>query len=176
MYTRYARIEQQQHALNRRFERHFISVQMPEFECTEIALRASRDCALQESRVAPDHRNVLDTCLFRYAVHFHERAEPLPLPLRQLAEQLLAARGKGVDAQKLDPPSGAWSGLHGTPIVLVSDLEQHRKNPALVKHHKLARSLVSAGFAKELTQSGPPRCRGTAFLAWQVREGTQAGR
>lgn len=122
----YARIEQQQHALNRRFERHFISVQMPEFE---------------------------------YAVHFHERAEPLPLPLRQLAEQLLAARGKGVDAQKLDPPSGAWSGLHGTPIVLVSDLEQHRKNPALVKHHKLARSLVSAGFAKELKPDAEERRR-----------------
>jgi len=59
-------------------------------------------------------------------------------------------------AGELASGSGA-AGLHDAPIVLISDFEQYRDNPALHKHHKLARSLLSAGFAKELKPDSEER-------------------
>ena len=55
-------------------------------------------------------------------------------------------------------------GLHDAPIILVSDTEQYRDNPALHKHHKLARSLLSAGFAKELKPDAEERKRLAALV------------
>lgn len=123
----YAHIEQRQHELSRRFERHFLALQLPEFE---------------------------------HAVHFHERDGALPLQQEQLVERLALAKGKGGGGKVVGgPEAGGASGLHDTPIVLVSDAEQYRDNPALHKHHKLARSLVSAGFAKELKPDAEERRR-----------------
>ena len=50
--------------------------------------------------------------------------------------------------------------------MLVNDLEQHRDNPALHKHHKLARSLLSAGFAKELKPDAEERRRLETLVAY----------
>ena len=51
-----------------------------------------------------------------------------------------------------------------TPVVLVSDLEIHRDSPALQKHRKLARSLLSAGFARELKPDAEERRRLSALV------------
>lgn len=56
------------------------------------------------------------------------------------------------------------AGLHDAPIFLIADNEQYRVNPALQKHHKLARSLLSAGFAKELKPDAEERRRLAALV------------
>lgn len=101
-----------------------------------------------------------DTSLDRQVL-FHEKAIPLPRPLPQPQHSSAAGR------LAADAASGKGStGLHDTPIVLVTDLEQHRDNPALHKHHKLARSLLSAGFAKELKPDAEERRRLETLVAY----------
>ena len=115
-------LEKRQHELSRRLERHLLSLQLPDFE---------------------------------YPVLFHERSVSLPLlqPRKPPQPPRSGASSASVSAASSAADKGegkSAAGLHDAPIVLLSDLESHRDNPALYKHHKLARSLLSAGFAKEL--------------------------
>ncbi|KAL1520440.1 hypothetical protein AB1Y20_022022 [Prymnesium parvum] len=118
----YAFLEEKQQDVERRLERHFISVQLPEFE---------------------------------YPVIFHERRCQLP-PSRHVV-----ATPRGQSGRQGENASAT---LHDAPIVLLADSEQYRDNPALLKHHKLARSLLSAGFAKELKPDAEERRRLAALV------------
>jgi len=120
----YAYLEDRQKDTDRRLERHFISVQLPEFE---------------------------------FPVIFHERAQPPP------TRHVTAPRAHGARNGEQAAVSCA-AGLHDAPIVLLTDTEQYRDNPALHKHHKLARSLLSAGFAKELKPDAEERRRLAALI------------
>ena len=55
-------------------------------------------------------------------------------------------------------------GLHDTPIVLIQDNESNRDNPCAEMHRKLARSLLSAGFAKDLKPDADERRRLEAIV------------
>ena len=83
----------------------------------------------------------------RYAVIHHERQSEPPPALTQL--QALGRR----------PDAAPAAGLNDWPVVLVQDWETHRDNPLLIKHHRLARSLLSDGFAKELKPDAAERRR-----------------
>lgn len=112
----YTYLEQRQHEIGKRLERHFISVQLPEFE---------------------------------HPVLFHEKAVATLVRLEQPSQEPSRPAPRGA---RDSSASVATAGLHDVPggPVLLSDMEQHRDNPAQEKHRKLARSLLSAGFAKEL--------------------------
>ena len=77
----------------------------------------------------------------------HERQSEPPPALTQL--QALGRR----------PDAAPAAGLNDWPVVLVQDWETHRDNPLLIKHHRLARSLLSDGFAKELKPDAAERRR-----------------
>ena len=135
----YAHLERRQQEIGRRLERHFISVQLPELE---------------------------------YQVLFHEKLPPtlpvrLPPPSSSSSSSSAAAAEKAsAAASAANEKSGVGAaGLHDAPIVLLSDAEQHRDNPAVHKHHKLARSLLSAGFAKELKPDSEERRRLDSLVA-----------
>jgi len=136
----YAHLERRQQEIGRRLERHFISVQLPELE---------------------------------YQVLFHEKLPPT-LPVRlpppssssTTSSSAAAAEKASAAASAANEKSGVGAaGLHDAPIVLLSDAEQHRDNPAVHKHHKLARSLLSAGFAKELKPDSEERRRLDSLVA-----------
>ena len=77
--------------------------------------------------------------------------------VRQPQPQMLAKSGaSGRAAAELASGKDA---LDEAEVVLYKDLEQYRDNPALHMHHKLARSLLSAGFAKELKPDNEERRR-----------------
>ena len=88
-----------------------------------------------------------------FPVLFHEKVVAA-LPMRLQPSSVPSRRANAEAAS-----GSAAAGLHDAPIVLVSDAEQHRDNPVLHKHHKLARSLLSAGFAKELKPDSEERRR-----------------
>ena len=92
-------------------------------------------------------------------VVFHERASQLPTP-QPVGP---AARGEAARNDETATTSLAAGALE-RPAVLLTDTEQYRENPALHKHHKLARSLLSAGFAKELKPDAEERKRLTTLV------------
>ena len=150
----FVHLEQRQLELSRRIERHLLTVQLPDFE---------------------------------YPVLFHEKVVSLPLlqPQKQASQTPRGGGGGSSSSLTSAGSSGAggagglravteagarasgWaSGLHDSPVsvVLVSDLERPENNPALHKHHKLARSLLSAGFVKELKPDAEERRRLEALV------------
>jgi phosphatidylinositol 3-kinase len=150
----FVHLEQRQLELSRRIERHLLSVQLPDFE---------------------------------YPVLFHEKVVSLPLlqPQKQASQtprgggggsssSLISAGSSGAGGAgglravtEAGARASGWaSGLHDSPVsvVLVSDLERPENNPALHKHHKLARSLLSAGFVKELKPDAEERRRLEALV------------
>lgn len=137
----YTHLESRRRALEEQLERHFLFVQLPDFEHTVI---------------------------------FHERLSELPVTATSL--QLTQARSsRNTDPARTSTLSAATtdSAAHGAmdgpiptlpDIFLLTDLEVHRENPSLQKHRKLARSLLSAGFAKELKPDAEERRRLSALL------------
>tara|TARA_B110001452_G_scaffold69368_1_gene55954 strand:+ start:423 stop:2480 length:2058 start_codon:yes stop_codon:yes gene_type:complete len=139
----YSHLETRRRALEEQLDRHFLFAQLPDFE---------------------------------HPVIFHE---VLPkLPVIATPQQLTQARSpRSTELVRASTPSaaaadaaahgavdGAVPTLQDIPILLLTDLEVHRDNPSLQKHRKLARSLLSAGFAKELKPDAEERRRLSALL------------
>ena len=109
----YSLLERQRQEVERKLERHFLCVHLPQFE-----------------------HSVLH--------HTADAAVPLPPAPRPAP----AARRRSTARAAEGPPLA--DGLAQATIVLPADRELFRPSPIVAKHHKLARTLLSAGFARDL--------------------------